>query len=160
MFSPNPKTFWENTMSKWYNEDPMLRNVYRSNMKQFMYDILMWIIGGVIIAGLMGDWLKELKEDTKDSRELSDACKLAGANILAMSVKNSFLDFNFYGSLIEPAASWNALSLDWGRRTMKTAFEVAFDDKTIWDGIVNTSSALRQIKPGLDIIAPKDENEE
>lgn len=159
IFSPNPKTMWKNLIEKWYNEDPMLRNVYRSNLKQFIYDMTMWIIGGVIIAAIMGDWLKELKEDLKDSIELSDSVKLAAANVLTMSVKNSFLDFNFHGSLIEPVTSWNALSLDWGKRTLKNIFEVAFGDKTIWDGVVNTSSALRQIKPGLDIIKPKQEEE-
>ena len=134
----------------------MQRNAFRSNLKQLTYDLVLWLLVGAIASALMADWMKELKEETKDSKDFSDAILLAGANIACMSVKNSFLDFNFSDSLIEPMVTWTPLSLEWSGRTLKNIMNTAFGDQDLWDGIVRSSSALKQIKPGLDIIKPED----
>ena len=84
-----------------------------------------------------------------------DGVMLAGANILIMSVKNSFLDFNITNSLIEPTTTWTPVSLEWAIRTLKNIYNTALGDRDFWDGVVNSSSALKQIKPGLDIIKPE-----
>lgn len=156
--STNPADWRNNFLQKWNNEDPMQRNAFRSNMKQFIYDLVLWLLVGTTAAALMGDWMKDLKEETKDSKDFSDAIKLACANIACMSVKNSFLDFNFSDSLIEPMTTWTPLSLEWSGRTLKNMMNIAFGDQDLWDGIVRSSSALKQIKPGLDIIKPEDTN--
>ena len=153
--SLNPKDFKDNLMDHLYNEDPILRNVYRSNLKQLLFDLTSWIFGGVILAAIMGDWLKELKEDIKDSKDFMDGVVLASANILVMSVKNSFLDFNITNSFIEPTTTWTPFSLEWATRTLKNIYNTALGDRDFWDGVVNSSSALKQIKPGLDIIKPE-----
>ena len=140
----------------WYNEDPMLRNVYRSNIKQVLYDSTIWMMGGVLLAGLLGDWLKELKDDNKDSNDLSTACKLAAANIFVASMKNSFLDFNTSDSLFSPVTSWTPVSIEWSARTLKNVYNIGMGNTDFWDGIVKSSSALKSIKPGLDIIKPKE----
>ena len=139
----------------WYNEDPMLRNVYRSNIKQVLYDSTIWMMGGVLLAGLLADWLKELKADNKDSKDLSTACKLAAANIFVASMKNSFLDFNTSDSLVSPVTSWTPVSIEWSARTLKNVYNIGMGKTDFWDGIVKSSSALKSIKPGLDIIKPK-----
>ena len=106
----------------------MQRNAFRSNLKQLTYDLVLWLFVGAIASALMADWMKELKEETKDSKDFSDAILLAGANIACMSVKNSFLDFNFSDSLIEPMVTWTPLSLEWSGRTLKNIMNTAFGD--------------------------------
>lgn len=156
IFSLNPKQFAKNITEMWYNDDPMLRNVYRSNVKQLAYDFTIWMMGGVLLAGLLGDWLKELKEDNKDSNDLSTACKLAAANIFVASMKNSFLDFNTSDSLFSPVTSWTPVSFEWSYRTVKNVWNIGMGNTDFWDGVVKSYSALKSIKPGLDIIKPKE----
>lgn len=113
------------------------------------------MIIGPLIAAILGDLLKDLKEDTKDSNDLTDAATMAFANIAIMSVKNSFLDFNLFGSLVDPVVSWTPMSLDWAGRTTNNLINLVSGDKDLWDTIVSSSSALRAVKPGLDIIKPE-----
>ena len=154
--SASPSDWKNNFLQRWYNEDQMQRNAFRSNLKQLTYDLVLWLLVGAIASALMTNWMKELKEETKDSKDFSDAILLASANIACMSVKNSFLDFNFSDSLIEPMVTWTPLSLEWSGRTLKIIMNTAFGDQDLWDGIVCSSSALKQIKLGLDIIKPVD----
>lgn len=156
IFGDYPTNWIQNATNIWNAEDPMLRNVYRSNIKQFLYDITLWMIIGPLIAAILGDLLKDLKEDTKDSNNLTDAATMAFANIAIMSVKNSFLDFNLFGSLVDPVVSWTPMSLDWAGRTTNNLINLISGDKDLWDTIVSSSSALRSIKPGLDIIKPEE----
>lgn len=60
----------------------MLRNTYRSNIKAFLCDMILWLLGGSIIAALMSDWLKELKGELKDSTDIVDALKLSSASVI------------------------------------------------------------------------------
>lgn len=62
----------------------------------------MFVLGGLILSALLTDWLKDLLEDNKKNRDLSTGIALAAANIAVMSVKNSFLDFNFIESVGSP----------------------------------------------------------
>lgn len=151
----DPKHFLKYIQDKWNTEDKNLRNCYRSNIKQFGYDLIMFMIVGSIIGGLLGDWLKDLKDENKANTDFITGLKLAGANVAVMSVKNSFLDFNFFGSVGSPIHTWTPFAVEWSTRQYKNIAKVTSGDEDIWDGIVNIASVNKQIKPLLDTIKPE-----
>lgn len=138
--------------AKWNNPDENLRLAYRSNIKQAGYDFGMLVIGGCILSSLLGDWLDELKDPK--NKDVATGLGVAMANIAVMSVRNSFLDFNTFDSIGGVAYQWTPYSFEWGGRTMKNVWNVAMGDTDFWDGVVNTSSALKQVKPFTDAIKP------
>ena len=138
--------------SKWNNDDANLQLAYRNNIKQGGYDLMMFVIGGCIMAALLGDWLDELKDPK--NKDFVQGLGVAAANIAVMSVRNSFLDFNTWDSVGGALSSWTPFSFEWGARTWKNLWNVATGDEDFWDGIVKTSGSLKQIKPALDAIKP------
>lgn len=136
------------------NVDPFLRKVYKNNLQQLGYDFMMFAVIGSILGALMGDWLDELMKDNAKNKDLAKGLQLAAANIAVMSVKNSFLDFNFFSSIGDPFGQWTPFSIEWGSRVFKNWYNVAIGDEDFWDGVVKTSSGLKQIKPALDAIKP------
>lgn len=140
--------------SKWNDQDEKLRNAYRSNIKQFGYDMMMFVLGGLLLSALLSDWLDELLKDNKKNKDLSTGVALAAANIAVMSVKNSFLDFNFIESVGSPVGQWTPFAFEWSGRTLRNWWNVAMGDEDFWDGVVKTSGGLKQIKPALDAIKP------
>ena len=138
----------------WNTEDSNLKTAYRSNMKQFLYDLIMFALVGSILGVLLGDWLDELKKDNKKNRDFVEGLKVAAANIAVMSVKNSFLDLNFIDSVGTPIGQWTPFAFDWGSRTFSNWWNVAMGDEDFWDGVVKSFGGLKQIKPVLDTIKP------
>lgn len=138
--------------SKWNNDDANLQLAYRNNIKQGGYDLMMFVIGGCIMAALLGDWLDELKDPK--NKDFVQGLGVAAANVAVMSVRNSFLDFNTWDSVGGALSSWTPFSFEWGARTWKNLWNVATGDEDFWDGIVKTSGSLKQIKPALDAIKP------
>ena len=138
--------------SKWNNEDANLQLAYRNNIKQSAYDLMMLVLGGCIISALLGDWLDDLKDPK--NKDFGVGLGVAAANIAVMSVRNSFLDFNTWDSVGGAIYQWTPFSFEWGARTWKNLWNVAIGDTDFWDGVVNTSGGLKQIKPALDAIKP------
>lgn len=134
--------------------DPYLRKVYKCNMQQLAYDFIMFAVIGSILGALLGDWLDNLKDSTKKNRDFTVGLGVAAANVAVMSVKNSFLDFNFFSSIADPFGQWTPFSIDWGTRMFKNWWNVAMGDEDFWDGVVKSSGGLKQIKPALDAIKP------
>ena len=134
--------------------DPYLRKVYKCNMQQLAYDFIMFAVIGSILGALLGDWLDNLKDSTKKNRDFTIGLGVAAANVAVMSVKNSFLDFNFFSSIADPFGQWTPFSIDWGTRMFKNWWNVAMGDEDFWDGVVKSSGGLKQIKPALDAIKP------
>lgn len=151
----DPKNFIQHFKDKWENPDENLRNCYQSNMKQFIYDLLMFFVLGSILGALLGDWLQEMKDEKKDNTNLMEGVKLAGANVLVSSVKNSFLDLNFIESIGSPIGSWTPFAFEWTARQWKNISKTATGDEDIWDGILNIASANKQIRPIFDSIKPE-----
>lgn len=150
----NKKSFVEGFKDKWNAEDIKLQNAYRSNIKQFGYDLIMFALIGSILGALLGDWLDDLKNENKKNRDFTTGLGIAAANIAVMSVKNSFLDLNFIDSVGSPIGQWTPFAFEWGSRTLKNWYNVAMGDEDFWDGVVKTSGGLKQIKPALDAIKP------
>lgn len=148
------RSFKEGWNSKWNNQDENLQLAYRNNIKQFGYDITMFMLGGCLLGALLADWLKDLKEDNVKNRDFAKGCAIAAANIAVMSIKNSFMDFNAIESIGGPIGSWTPFAFEYGSRNIKNIWNVAIGDEDFWDGVVKTSSVLKQIKPALDTIKP------
>lgn len=150
----NLKSIIDNGKAKWNESDDKLRLAYRSNMKQLGYDLMMFAIIGSLLGALLGDWLDELKDENKQNRDFTTGLGIAAANIAVMSVKNSFLDLNFFDSIGNPVGQWTPFAFEWGGRIMKNWYNVAVGDEDFWDGVVKSSGGLKQIKPALDAIKP------
>ena len=150
----NLKSIVKNAKAKWNEEDEKLQLAYRSNIKQAGYDLFMFLIIGSLLGALLGDWLDELKEDNKKNKDFITGLGVAAANVAVMSVKNSFLDFNFIDSVGNPVGQWTPFAFEWGGRVIKNWWNVAMGDEDFWDGVVKTSGGLKQIKPVLDTIKP------
>lgn len=151
----DPTNTFQIIKDKWNTQDENLQRCYRSNIKQLGYDVLMFMVIGSILGGLLGDWLKELKEDNKDNTDFIKGLQIAGANIAVLSVKNSFMDFNFINSVGSPAVSWTPFAIEWAGRQYKNIAKVATGDEDIWDGVMNIASVNKQIKPMIDTLKPE-----
>lgn len=145
------KQGWEQV---WNNDDSNLRTVYRSNIKQLGYDLMMWFLMGNIVAGLLVDWLDDKKKENKKNRDFATGCALAAANVAIMSVKSSFLDYNIVDSLGSPVGQWTPFAFSWTTRQWKNWGKVITGDEDLWDAVVKTSSAAKFVKPALDSIKP------
>lgn len=155
------KNMWNNKSFKkgWETKfgadvDPYLRKVYVCNMQQLAYDFMMFAVIGSILGALLGDWIDKLKDDNKKNRDFVTGLGIAAANVAVLSVKNSFLDFNFFSSIGDPFGQWTPFAVEWGGRTLENWYNVAVGDEDFWDGVVKTSGGLKQIKPALDAIKP------
>lgn len=151
----DPRHTIQHFKNKWNESDENLRNCYRSNIRQFEYDMFMLLIGGVILGGLMDDWLKEIKEESRQNTDFMEGCLLAAANVSVMSVKNSFLDFNFMETIGSPVGQWTPFAFAWTGRQWANICKVASGDEDLWDGALNTVGAGKQIRPIFDAIKPE-----
>ena len=158
VLSTNPKNVIDaikfGINSKWNAEDLNLRIAYRNNIKQFLFDLGIIILGGCVVGSLLGDWLEELKKEYKKNYDFVIGLVIAAANVLVLAVKNSFLDFNAFDSIGAPVQGWTPFSFEWTARTFNNLLRVATGDEDIIDGIVKCSGAGKQIKPVLDAIKP------
>lgn len=151
----NNKSFKKGWQEKFDKDiDPNLRKVYKCNMQQLAYDFIMFAVIGSIMGALLGDWLDKLLNNNRKNKDFITGLGLSAANIAVMSVKNSFLDFNFFHSIGDPFGQWTPFAVEWGGRTFKNWYNVAMGDEDFWDGVVKTSGGLKQIKPALDAIKP------
>lgn len=147
--SLNPIKTGQNIWSQWNAKDPQLRNAYRSNYKQLMFDVLLWGVIGPLVAGLLADWLKELKEESKiDPKPL----KLMAATVLAKSINNSLLDFNIYDSFAKPICNWTPFAFSWLGRTLTNIYKTITFDQSIWDFMIKSFSFSNSIKDSLDLL--------
>ena len=151
----DPKNIKKHFNDKWDNQNEDLKRCYRSNMKQFVYDLVMFAIVGSLLGMLLGDWLDELKEENKDNDDFMTGLKLAAANVAVSSVKNSFLDMNFIESIGSPIGSWTPFAIEWAGRQLNNIYKTASGDEDIWDGILNIASVNKQIRPIFDAIKPE-----
>lgn len=151
----HPTQFVENIKQKWNNPNEDLQRCYRSNIKQAGYDLMMFLIIGSLLGSLLGDWLKDLKDENIDNTNLSTGLKLAAANVMVSSVKNSFLDFNIIDSIGSPVGQWTPFAFEWSARQYKNIAKVATGDEDIWDGVLNIATVNRQVRPIFDSIKPE-----
>lgn len=103
----------------------------------------MFAIIGSAVNLATGEWLKELKKEKKDSTDFIDALELAGANVVARSLNNSFLDFNFFDSIGSPGVSWNPFAFTWATNEVGNIYNFATGDKTFIQMLESGSGSMK-----------------
>lgn len=151
------KSLTKGFKTKWNEEDKNLRNTYRSNMKQMVYDLMMFAVIGSILGAAMAGWFEDEEKALKDDRSMSAGLWLASLKVMSGAIKNSFLDLNFIDSIGSPISQWTPFSIEWSGRQLSNVYEIAFGDRTFEQGICNLLGGAKQVKPMLDRIFPEPE---
>lgn len=151
----NPISWYGATKEKLDEEDENLRLIYRSNMKQFMYDIIAFaVIGGLISGIMLNPWVKDLEKEAKEADTFSAALAATAARIAFLSIRNSASDLNFFDSIGGPAIQWTPFSVETGVRMFKNITNVAMGDRTFYGGVINTFAAGKQMRPLFEYLGP------
>lgn len=141
--------------------DPDMLRAYRSNLRQLLYDLILFFVISSGIAGALTGWGDELTKNAKNSGSVTDGLKASSTNIFAKLVHNSAADFAFWDSIGSPLAQWTPFSLETIARQCKNWGNVAMGDNTFWNGVTNTFNATKVFRPALGNIAPfKNEDSE
>jgi hypothetical protein len=82
--------------------DPDLLRMYRANLRQILYDILVVLIIGTLIGGAMATKAKDLTNKAQQTGSVTDGLIASAANINARIVSNSALDFAFWDAIGTP----------------------------------------------------------
>ena len=136
-------------------EDSDMARCYKNNIQQLGYDMFMFLVGGVIIGGLLAKWLKELLKDNKDNKDFLTGCELAAANVAVWTVKNSFLDFNFFDSIGSPITQWTPFAAQFTFNSVKNLSKLAMGEQDMWDTMVRMNGWSKQAKPIFDALKPE-----
>jgi hypothetical protein len=140
---------WQDAIQElWYNEDSNLRNAYRSNMKQLMYDLMMFLVVGNILAMILGSAYDDEKKNSSET-DMGDALKLSAMNIAIKSVRNSILDFNFINSIGDPAINWTPFAFEYFGNQATNIWDTVMGDQNVWTGIGRSNALFTQFKPGF-----------
>lgn len=149
----NGESFIDAWNDKWNNADEKMRRVYQSNFKALLYDLLAIAIGGLLFGTILKRFLKEQKEDV-DSDDTLGQLDLSCQNIGARIFTQSFTDFNFIDSIGSPLINWSPMTFEYGIRLAKQIWNIAFGDAEVWNVAINSSTALKSVKPVLDTFKP------
>ena len=140
----------------WNAEDEQLRKMYRSNLGQLLYDLLMLLFVGTLGVGALTTFVNE---DVKNRG--NDTFESAAVNTaMRMSVRMldaSTDDFNFFKAIFGRGMQWTPFSIQTLNRTVETFSNVVSGDKSLYQGLINSVAATRATKPFWDYIDPTKE---
>lgn len=126
-----------------HSDDPKAR-IYGANLRQGLYDTIMFAIVGSLVSGLVSGWIQDEKKKAKEEGNASAAIRANSAAILAKILTNSFLDLNMIESIGGPVGDWTPVSLNWAGRSLKTLYGVVADDQHFENVLTKTFGAARQ----------------
>lgn len=136
-----------------FNIEEDLAQVYLSNLRQFFGDLTLYMIIGLFIGGfLLGDWDKEMQKKAKEENNLMAAVQASAVHMLKLSIHNSASDFAFWSTIGGPTIQWSPFAFETVTRLSKKWWSVITGDPTIYDGIVGSFSATKQMKPLMNYI--------
>lgn len=141
-------------MDKWNVDDEDLQRMYRSNLKQIAYDIILFLLIGIGASGAIASWGEEATKNAKETGSVSDGFNASMINLGGKMVKNSALDFAFWDSIGSPLGSWTPFSIEAGTRILKRWFSAAMGDNTAANAAVNTFTATKVFRPMFENIVP------
>lgn len=145
----------DNWNAKWNNENEDLQRVYRANIKKIIFDLTAFFVGGLFISGALSEWLKELIKENKNATDMASAIQVAAAEIAVQSVGNSFMDFNFMESGFGAVGQWTPFSLEWTGATLKRISSCVTGNMDIYDFVVKSFGATKQVRHALDMVKPE-----
>ena len=135
----------------WNNPDENLRTAYRSNIKQFGYDCLMWGLIGNLLTGFVLNQYKEADKDNKKRKSLESAILANATNFGYRVLKNSADDLNMIHSIAGLGVQWTPFALSYFTNIYQTwSRAITSDNNTISDAFLNTFSVTKQLKPTID----------
>lgn len=135
----------------WNNNDPKLRKLYRANLGQLLYDLLMFLLIGCLIAPAL---LNAAKEHNKNSQN-SDILTAMSNNMLisaAEMLDTSTDDFNAVKSIFGRGVNWTPFSISTINRVCTTFGNVLGGDADTFDALINLGGATRHNKPLMDYV--------
>ena len=142
----------------WNKDDLNLQRAYRNNLKQFMFDIMMWSVIGGLCSGLLRDWYKKMFPKSDVQSDEGKAVAGAAANIMIKSFINSGQDFNFLqslsGGITEQQGNVTPMFLSTLARNTSRIVS-AFDpdsETTFYDVLTKSFSASRVLEPINDYV--------
>ena len=135
----------------WNNPDENLRLAYRSNLKQIVYDLVMFLVIGNLVAFVLGDWADDEEDEwRKDKGDTGKASEYMMANFLYKTFDNSFRDFNMISSIWDPMGDWQPFAFNTLWNTASRVSNAAMGDGDFARSIVTSFSAGRQVSPLYD----------
>lgn len=133
------------------NENPDLRNLYRANMSQLLYDLFMLLFLGCLVAPALANSAKSYAKETGNAN-FGQAMINNTALLSTAMLQQSADDFNMVNSIFGRAVNWTPFSLAAGARLVNNFGQVLSDDKDVYDALINSASATRQTKPIWDFV--------
>lgn len=133
----------------WNHPDENLRTAYRSNIIQISYDLILFVVGGMLCSVTFGDWEEEKEKDwRKDKGDTGKALDYVMANFLFKTFNNSLKDFNMIASIGDPLADWQPFAFSTLQNTVSRLWDAAMDeDKTFTNAISKSFAATRLVEP-------------
>ena len=124
-----------------------------NNLKQLGYDILAYLIFGLIIANILKSKQKQLALESKKDQDFGEALAASLVYIGYRTVSNAASDFNAFDGILSPVTvSVSPFSFNWWTNTSKNIWNTVFGDKHFIQGMANTMSVTRQFKPVFDVL--------
>lgn len=153
----NFKEGWDNCISQiWNNPDEKLRNTYRANLKQFQYDLTMFLILGELFGDMLVKASMEYQKKNKN-KQFSDAVENTLLQLGPKMLRQSVMDFNFFDSFAGRLVSWNPFALSSMTQLVNNYSRAIFGEQRFYDAFVNTTTATRTLRPIFEFINPKED---
>lgn len=140
----------------WNNEDDNLRNAYRANLKQFSYDMSMFLILGELFGDMLVRASMEYQRRNKN-KTFEDAVTNTLFSLSSKMFKQSVSDFNFFDSFAGRLTSWNPFALSTMTNLYNSYSRAIFGVDRLYDAFVNTTTATRTMRPIFEFINPKED---
>ena len=119
------------TYKELQNTDDWESYYRRNNLKQFVYDVLAYLIFGAVIASILKANANNLKIEAKKNQDLGLAVGASMAYIAYRTCSNAASDFNFFDGILSPlTVSVSPFSFNWWTNTSKNALNTLFGDRT------------------------------
>ena len=135
----------------WYADDIELRNLYRANLGQLVFDLIgTFVIGGLICSSLVG--AANAYAIANSGKSIGDAALSSAATLTTQMLMQSTEDFNFMKSIFGRGVQWTPFSINSGWRTVTSLYKCITGDKDLYDTVANGFSATRNLKPLFNFI--------
>ena len=127
----------------WDNPDENLRTAYRQNIRQFEYEMFVFLVIGGIIGSQIHRFINNYTGDHKDDHSVIQGFKNTAMMLFDNIFKASTLDFNVFDSLGGRGISWTPFSIDMWKRTVQNWSKVITGDRTVTDATLRTFAATK-----------------
>ena len=129
----------------WNNPDENLRTAYRQNIRQFEYEMFVFLVVGGLIGTQIHRFINNYTGDHKDDHSIIQGFKNTALMLFDNIFKASTLDFNVFDSLGGRGISWTPFSIDMWKRTVQNWSKVIIGDRTVADATLRTFAATRHL---------------